>query len=230
MASHVADLVYLAWYQTEDDRAHLAEELFQKGRQSYEEAIRQELQALGCDDGRVYLSANEELSWLRSQAEMWSLGIVQTFNQDLRRAVNGIEEDWIAEKGSTKGLNRNVWSHRVELWFNDRQAWKTQQIDITEATRVYDHAILQFAKVNSSGGTAHIVPGSAVCAVCQSMVAEGEVPLSRAEQWILPVHVNCPHTVQTTLINAPSCDELWRGQQFGELKSLREKANGELDL
>ena len=225
MASHVADLVYLAWYQTEDDRAHLAEELFQKGRQSYEEAIRQQLQALGCDDGRVYLDANEELSWLRNQAEMWSTGIVQTFNQDLRRAVNGIEEDWIAEKGSTYGLNRHIWSHRIGLWFNDRQTWKTQQIDITEATRVYDHAILQFAKVNSSGGTAHIVPGSAVCAVCQSMIAEGEVPLSRAEQWILPVHVSCPHTVEVTLIDAPPCDELWRGQQFGELKSLREKAS-----
>jgi len=222
-----ADLVYLAWYQTEDDRKHLAEELFQKGRTSYEEAIRLELQAVGCDDGRVYLTANEELSWLHGQAEAWSYGIFQTFNRDLRSAVNKIEADWIAEKGSTKGLNRHIWSHRVGKWFDARQVWKTQQIDVTEATRVYDHATLMFASVNSTGGTAHIEPGSAVCDVCKSMVAEGEVPLSRAQQWILPAHPNCPHTIVLSLEGVPACDQLWRGQSFGELKSLQKKNSEE---
>ena len=215
----VADLVFLAYMHTADDAARLADMLFTNGRDEYEERIRQELAKLGCSDEGVYLREEGELSWLRSHCDQVSVGVTGTYNRDLRNAIDGIIADWLeAHDGSFKGLNRNVVSARVRAWDEERGIWKALQISTTEMGVVDDRAVLKFAELNSTGGRARVVPEAAVCNLCQSYVAMGWVPLTRAVAFFsLPVHPGCPHLLETDLEGVPDCADLWRG---GTLRGL----------
>jgi len=189
----IGGMVYLAFAWTEDDRAHMADVLFMNARREYEDALRAELRAAGCDDSGVYLREEEQLSRLKERAEWASQSIARTYNSDLTRIVNKVERDWIDEHGSTWGLNRNTYAARVRDALDDRQLWKATQISVTENTVTTDAAVLSFAKLNGLGeAKARVVPFGAVCSVCQAYIDAGWVALQYAEaHFLLPAHPNC---------------------------------------
>lgn len=213
----IADIVFLAFMHTGDDAQHLADMLYNSGKAEYEERIRQELLKLNCTDEGVYLREEGELSWLRAHCDQAAVGITGTYNRDLRNAIDRIISDWQdAHDGSLKGLNRSVLAKQVIAWDADRTIWKAIQVSTTEMGVVDDRAVLQFAELNSTGGRVRVVPEDAVCNICQSYVAMGWVPLSRASAlFSLPVHPGCPHVLTAELEGVPDCQDLWRG---GSLK------------
>jgi len=216
----IEGMVFLAFMWTDDDRERVADRLFEDGRRSYEESIRQQLRAFGCDDKGVYLRAEQELSWLRQQADVWSGSIVATYNRDLRAEAGRIVSQWQQERGTLFGLNRNVLSSRLRDWHVERDSWKQKQIAVTEQTRSWDRATLTFADMNIISGDARVVPEKAVCDVCQEYVAMGWMPLREAERLLfLPAHVACPHLLELRADETVDCEDMWRGESFSQMKA-----------
>lgn len=219
------DLVFLAYLYTEDDRKRIADELFREGRRTYEETIREQLRNAGCLDNMVNLTDPGELTWLKEQADIWSSSIAETYNRDLLKLTRQLEQEWIEERGSLRGLNRWVFASRIRKALAKRDEWKIPQIAVTEHTRVYDHAVMRWTELNSQSGAgrAMVVPLTAVCPICQAYVNMGWVSLDEAKRvFSLPAHPNCPHVIKVEISDLPPCSELWRG---GNIAWLKEKKN-----
>jgi len=212
-------MVHLAFWKDSYDRKQLADEINWRAREHYEAVLGNQMRAVGCDPARVRLEENSELSVLRERSDWAAASIVDTYNRDLRTATNRIVDQWVAEKGSLKGLNRNILAYRVREWSVDRAEWKDRQIVITEATAMAHRAASQFLHYNGIGADVWIVPVTAVCEICQALVDGSPYTPEQARMLNLPAHPGCPHALKAIVDpdTVPPCADVWRGQRLEEL-------------
>lgn len=208
----LVDSVYLICSMTEDDERELADDLFGRARDVYEETL-DDLIASVNRTGSGRLTDSGELSALKDHARQSAASIRATFNRDLLRALEHSVDEWVSNHDSTEGMNRAWLAKQVREWEAARSEWKSAQIAITEDTATIDRARAEFFARNPMQGKARVLPDDAVCAICQGYVARGWVSLAQSDAFTLPVHPNCPHWVEVEVTGeAPPDDELWRGE------------------
>ena len=201
--SDVGRLVYLMFQKTAEDVAALADELFQEGRRTAEEALLQEAHAIGCGIVQVRLGEGELLSLVRERAERAAQKICDTYNRDLAFAIEAI----IAEHPRA---NRWVIAHNLKDWQASREGWKADQIGTTEAFVTANDAKLMFYEMNSIGEPRAWFGYSLICEQCQAIAAKNPYKLSDAQAIGLP-HVGCLDQWHIEPGQMMECNELWLG-------------------
>jgi len=224
--NEVVGMVYLAFFKDMVDRKLLADDTYWRLREHYEIVLANKVREVGCDPGRVRLEESEELTYLRRRADESASLIVDTYNKNLRSAVEKIVVEYAAShEGSLAGLNRNVLAYRVRQWEADRAVWKDKQIAVTEATFAAHRTVTQFLLLNAIEARVYVRPVAAVCADCEQMVRNSPYTPAQAANLILPRHPGCPHIEDVIYDRStiPGCENLWRGQPVWQLgESLAE--------
>jgi len=222
-------MVYLAFFHDVVDRKSIADDIYWDLREHYEIVLANKVREVGCDPGRVRLEESEELTYLRRRADESASLIVDTYNKNLRSAVEKIVVEYAAaHEGSLAGMNRNVLAYRVRQWEADRAVWKDKQIAVTEATFAAHRTVTQFLLLNAIEARIFIVPVASVCDICAEYVRNSPYTPSQAANIILPAHPSCPHTESIIYDRStiPGCENLWRGQPVWMLESLAEGGLG----
>lgn len=202
--SDVGRLVYLAFKKTGDDVGTLGDELFKEGRRTAEEALVQEAHSIGCAAIHVHLTAGPLLSWVRDRSD-WAAGkVCDTYNGDLINEILRIIAD-------VPTANRWVIASRLQAWESSRQAWKGDQIAVTEAFEISNEAKLQFWTMNKVTEPEAWFGYSLICEICQKIAAKNPHTLAQAQAIGLP-HVGCLDQWHIKGGETVACSELWLGQ------------------
>ena len=149
MAANFVGPVEMLFRLQPTDAAELARQLFQANRRSYEAVINAQLEALG-QVPNFRLTNRDELLRLRREATESARSIADTYNRDLAARVDAVVE---AER--TRGLNRHTLARRLNDWDVERQGWKQEQIQRTEAART---SAARAARVPTDGAATSSLP------------------------------------------------------------------------
>lgn len=213
MPADLISSVHLILSMHAEERKGLRDRLLRSDRERYDQALTAVVADVGCG-GKAHLTDPAEMKKLAGRAKEVSEGVADTFNDDLLRALEGFEKQWVDLHGSRKGMNRLWLAKRAQEWEGERAIWKGAQIAITENTWTVDRAKEAFVKRNALDGRARVLPEAAVCDICKGYVAMGWVALQEADRvFEIPNHVNCIHFIQLDADkgSVPPCDELWAG-------------------
>jgi len=205
--SDVQKLVHLAVRMDQYDRDALALELTRSMRRAFEDELSIQANRIGCPSRSGRLNNSPILSQLNETARAKADSIVATFNYDLAAQVVQI-------KSNAPKANRNVYASQLRAWDARRNSWKSAQIAMDSDGTARSLAQQEFYAHNGRGGAARLLPGKAVCPVCQGWINREEVPLAVAQSNPPPYHPNCPHYWATKPDKWPegTCAILWMGE------------------
>jgi len=202
----VQKLVHLAMRLGEDEVERWRVALLRQLRDEYVHELEMMAERVGCKR-RAHLGEGPILAMLNEQASEWAKGIVNTYNYDLAQAIVAISKQ-------TPTANRHVYAARLRAWEQAREKWKLPQIAAYTSGWARARAQEDFRRYNGVMGSAELVPKSAVCPVCQAIIARGRIPLRVALNDSPPYHPNCPHrwSIFADKITEQECALLWMGE------------------
>lgn len=205
--SPVQRIVYDWAHEGESQSAIRSDELQRIRIVAFNSEIGNQNYAVGCFARGGYLTNPDIITSLKRDSDKDAAGIVNTFNYDLAAAIIRIGEEH-------PKLSRYKYGDYLIDWRRQRDAVKGPQIAQYTESDARAKAQTEFYRRNwQLIGTARLEPTSAVCPVCQSWVARGEVPMAVAINNPPPYHLRCPHFWVTNpkKVLPGGCAKLWNG-------------------
>lgn len=124
---------------------------------------------------------------LRQKSTQEASQIVDTYNKDLRRAIETAESTYPTATVQQLALEVSEWNAR-------REEFKSPQVSLWVNGDARQDAETEFFRANPSiSGKGRVVPTYAAEPGCQAMVDAGWQPLAIALGWRVPLHPNCIH-------------------------------------
>jgi hypothetical protein len=187
------EAVIAAYSMTETDIAALADVLFEQLRLSYLERVG----SLARQHGAVNVLPQlrePELSQLQAKAREDAQGIAKTYNDDLRRQVEGIyNRDPLA--------GRDEYVRVLASWGRDRSEYKSIQIALYTILWSVNYGFELFITRNNLQYQLFRAVGAIPkCVDCMRIVAAGVVNYRYTQEYPLPYHQNCSH--EWSVVNA----------------------------
>lgn len=159
----------------------LTQEIAELRVAAYEGRLTQIADAMGLDV-EPSLTDSDVLNTLHQDARGSALSVIHTHNDDLRA--------FLAQQ--PKGLSQADLAARVRQWEADRQAWKSQQIVVTEGYGAANAADGDVLSRNRLQIERRLTPSQAEEELCARLVQRGWMKPSEID-FDLPVHPHCQH-------------------------------------
>ncbi len=204
MASKLTRVIALFYTMQTEDIAKLQTALVNQMTKAWRRGIEDEEKQFGSQMAKASPPRGRDLEEMKRLAKRDAESIAKTFN---RNVENHLERLYI---GNPKG-NRHYYIRQMELWIQQRNAWKNPQIALMTEGNIRGYARSRFWEENNVGKTFRMYPLTATCKVCTQIIAKGNLTRKFIENHPAPIHIGCIHEYRVIENADISCRRMWVG-------------------
>ncbi|HEX6034426.1 MAG TPA: hypothetical protein VFY83_08325 [Anaerolineales bacterium] len=202
-----AEILYDAMAMDRTDALRLTGIIRGRYIDAYVEAIQQMMNDFGLQETARPRPSPREAVTIGEMAVEDAKGIVETYNNDLRRKIDILLRD-------NPDAPLDAYRAYLNDWYEERRAWKDEQISRASASGGAEYGRGQFIEKNRL--TTSLVTWFAIPPIvfnshqtCIQRVQRGAVSWEEAQDW-LPPHPFCRHIRR--VVGQPTISgEIWRG-------------------
>ena len=205
MPSRLLQIIARLYYWTDDEVSDLATQIEEQMKSAWLDGLRSQASSVGCRNASPRDPSGSDLRDIRTQAREDANSIANTWRRDVDRQLQRLYDR------NPRG-NRNYYSRNMEIWANQRGAWKNLQISLVNEQVGFNLAQRAFVRNNNLDLQFRYVGTPPVSDDCIRRTAAGLVDEAYVLRNPTPAHVNCPHIWQPVRTGQRvNCEDLWIG-------------------